>query len=62
MFFVNPCDKNLSDIMYAKVCRNEKSVFWSVWEEFDPYNEEHLSLRDVYHIEAHRLKWRVVER
>ncbi len=62
MFFVNPCDKNLSDIMYAKVCRNEKSVFWTVWEEFDPYNEEHLSLSDVYHIEAYRLKWRVVER
>lgn len=61
MFFVNPQDKNSSDILFAKVCRNEQSVFWTVWEEFDPFKEEHLSLSDLYFIEACGLKWRVVE-
>ncbi len=61
MFFHNPQQKYLSDILYAKVCRNEQSVFWTVWEEFDPYNEEHLSYSDLYFIEAYGLKWRIVE-
>ena len=61
MFFHNPQQKYLSDILYAKVCRNEQSVFWTVWVEFDPYNEEHLSYSDLYFIEAYGLKWRIVE-
>lgn len=61
MFFNNPQDNFLSDIMYAKVCKNAKSFFWTVWEEFDPCNEEHLSLNDVKYIEAYGLKWRIVE-
>ena len=61
MFFHNPQQKYLSDILYAKVCRNEQAVFWTVWEEFDPYNEEHLSCSDLYFIEAYGLKWRIVE-
>ncbi len=61
MFFANPSDNNLSDILYAKVCRNEKTVFWTVWEEFDPYDEEHLLYSDLYFIEAYGLKWRIVE-
>ena len=58
--FVNPTDKCLSDIMYAKVCKNDKSVFWTLWEDFDPYNEEHLSISDLTLIEADSLKWRIV--
>lgn len=61
MFFNNPQEKHMSDILYAKVCRNEQTVFWTVWEEFDPYNEEHLSYNDLYFIEAYGLKWRIVE-
>lgn len=60
MFFVNPQNNNLSDILYAKVCRNEQYVFWTVWEKLDPYNEEYLSLGDLYFIEAYGLKWRIM--
>jgi hypothetical protein len=49
-------------IMKAKVCRNEKSVFWTMWDGFDPDNEEHKKLSDVAFIEAKGLKWSVLER
>ncbi len=58
--FVNPSDKCLSDIMYAKVCKSDKSVFWTLWKNFDPYNEEHLSVSDLTLIEADSMKWRIV--
>ena len=29
------------DIMKAKVCRNNNYIFWTMWDEFNPYNEEH---------------------
>lgn len=58
--FINPDDNCLSDILYAKVCRNDKSIFWTVWEEFNPYDEEHLSSNDIKLIEAAGLKWRVL--
>ena len=61
MFFVNPQENKLSDMLYAKVCRNENSLFWTVWKDFDPYNEEHLLLNDIYCIESQGLKWRIVE-
>jgi len=61
MFFVNPQNNNLSDILYAKVCRNEQYLFWTVWEKLDPYNEEYLSLGDLYFIEAYGLKWRIMD-
>ncbi len=59
--FVNPSDKCLSDIMRAKVCRNNRSLFWSTWDEFDPENQEHLSRTDIIFVEAEGLKWRYVE-
>ena len=58
--FNNPSDGYLSDIMKAKVCRNDKSVFWTMWDEFDPNNEEHKLLQDVIFVEAEGLKWRFV--
>lgn len=58
--FVNPSDKLLSDILYAKVCRNDKSVFWTVWRDFDPYNAEYLSESELTLIEADSMKWRIV--
>ena len=61
MFFANLQDNCLSDILYAKVCRNKSSFFWTVWEDFDPYNEEHLALNDVKYVEGYGLKWRIIE-
>ena len=58
--FINPGDSCLSDLLYAKVCRNDKSIFWTVWEEFNPYDEEHLLSTDIKLIEAAGLKWRVL--
>ncbi len=46
--------------MKAKVCRNDKSVFWTMWDEFEPNNEEHKLLQDVIFVEAEGLKWRFV--
>jgi hypothetical protein len=60
MLFVNPSDKCQMDIMKAKVCRNERSLFWTMWEDFDPDNEEHKNLSDVAYIEAEGLKWRII--
>lgn len=48
--------------MKAKVCRNERSLFWIMWDGFDPDNEEHRDLSDVAYIEAEGLKWRVLKR
>ena len=59
LVFVNPPDKCLSNIIYAKVCRNDKSIFWTVWQEFNPNNEEHLFGTTL--IESSGLKWRIVE-
>ena len=60
MLFVNPSDKCQMDIMKAKVCRNERSLFWTMWDGFDPDNEEHKNLSDVAYIEAEGLKWRII--
>ncbi|MCR4749466.1 MAG: hypothetical protein K5877_06740 [Lachnospiraceae bacterium] len=58
--FVTPSDNCQMDIMKAKVCRNERALFWTRWDGFDPDNEEHRNLSDVAYIEAEGLKWRVV--
>lgn len=57
--FANLTDNCMSDILYAKVCKNDKSFFWTVWDEFDPTNEEHILGTTL--IEAYGLKWRIVE-
>ena len=33
---------------------------WTMWDGFDPDNEEHRKLSDVAYIEAEGLKWRAV--
>ena len=58
--FSNPSDNCMSDIMKAKVCQNEKSVFWTTWIDFDPNNIEQLSYSDVVLIEAEGLRWRYI--
>lgn len=58
--FSNPSDNCMSDIMKAKVCRNEKSVFWTSWIDFNPNKREHLSYSDVVLIEAEGLRWRYI--
>ena len=57
--FSNPQDNFMLDILYAKVCKNDKTFFWTVWDEFDPYDEEHILGTTL--IEAYGLKWRIVE-
>ena len=57
--FVNPPDKCMSDILYAKVCKSDKSIFWTTSEKFNPNDEEHLSETTL--IESSGLKWRIVE-
>ena len=58
--FVNSSDNCQMDIMKAKVCRNESSVFWTTWDEFDPDNEEHHNFHDATFIESEGLRWRVI--
>ena len=60
LFFVNPNERCLSDIYSAKVCRNDSSVFWTVYKDFDPYSEADLSARDIMLIEAEGLRWRII--
>ena len=60
MYFHNG-NKFLSDIMFAKVCKNDESYFWTVWEEFEPNNKEQLEMKDVCFIEANSVKWRIIE-
>ncbi|HAV90533.1 hypothetical protein [uncultured Eubacterium sp.] len=56
--FSNPSDNRASDILEAKLCRNDKSIFWTTWKDFDPYNKEHATYEDVILIEAEGMKWR----
>lgn len=57
--FANYRDNRLSDIMYAKVCRNNEMIFWTLWEDFDPYREDHIP--ETVLIGAYGLKWRIVK-
>ncbi len=57
--FVNPADNCMSDILYAKVCRNDSSIFWTVWKDFDPCDKAHLSGTTL--IESEELKWRMIK-
>lgn len=59
--FVNPSNNCQMDIMRAKVCRNNRSVFWIMWDEFDPEDEDHQRFNDVVFVESEGLRWRVIE-
>ena len=59
-----PCmgkDNWTAGIDYAKIVKNEEFFYWTVWEEFDPYDEEHLKFNDFILIEAKSIKWRVIK-
>lgn len=50
-----------SEIMFAKIVHNDEFYYWTVWKDFDPYNEEHLNYNDFMLIEAYEIKWRIIE-
>ena len=50
-----------SEIMFAKIVHNDEFYYWTQWEDFDPYNKEHLNYNDFMLIEARAIKWRIVE-
>ena len=47
--------------MFAKIVHNDEFYYWTVWEDFDPYNEEHFNYNDFMLIEAYEIKWRIIE-
>lgn len=50
----NDCRKN-------EMKNGLNSIFWTMWDEFNPYNEEHQKLNDVVFVESECLKWRVIK-
>lgn len=50
-----------SEILFAKIAKNDEWFYWTKWEDFDPYNEEHLSYNDFILIEARQVKWRIIK-
>lgn len=53
-------DNWTSGLVFAKIAKNDEFYYWTVWKEFDPYNNEHLEFNDFILIEAKKIKWRVV--
>jgi len=60
-FPVQGKDNWTSDINFAKIVKNDEFYYWTIWKEFDPYNDEHLEYNDFILIEAKCIKWRVIE-
>lgn len=60
--FVSPVmnDNWSSEILYGKIVKNNKYIYWTKWKDFDPYNEEHLLYNDFFLVEAYKAKWRIV--
>ena len=54
-------EDELSDILFAKIVKNDKYIYWTMWEDFDPNNEEHLNYNDFTLIEATKASWRSVD-
>jgi hypothetical protein len=50
-----------SEILFAKIVKDDNWFYWTTWKEFDPYQPEHLSYNDFMLIQAKDLKWRIVE-
>lgn len=49
-----------SEILYGKIAKNSKYIYWTNWKNFNPCNEEHLSYNDFFLVEACKVKWRIV--
>lgn len=60
-FPVEGKDNWTSGIQYAKIAKNEEFYYWTVWEEFNPYECEHLEYNDFMLIEAKKISWRIIE-
>lgn len=45
-------DNWTSGLVFAKIAKNDEFYYWTVWKEFDPYNNEHLEFNDFILIEA----------
>lgn len=61
--FLSPIGGDISlrsEIEFAKITRNQDYFYWTLWEEFDPDNQEHLNYNDFFLIEAQSVKWRIV--
>lgn len=54
-------DNWTSGIQYAKIAKNEEFYYWTVWEEFNPYDNEHLKYNDFILVEAKNVRWRIIE-
>ena len=60
-FPVEGKDNWTSDIQFAKITKNEEFYYWTVWEEFNPYECKHLEYNDFMLIEAKKISWRIIE-
>ena len=61
ILYLTPMNKEYtSDILFAKFVKTEDCIYWTTWDEFDPYNKEHLSYGDFDLIKARRAKWRII--
>lgn len=54
-------DNWTADIQFAKIAKNKEFYYWTEWEDFNPYNNEHLEYNDFILIEAKKIKWRIIE-
>lgn len=53
-------DYNLADILYAKIVKDDRYFYWTMWKEFNPFNAEHLNYNDFTLIQSRKVKWRIV--
>ena len=51
---------DIADINFAKIVKNDSNIYWTQWEDFDPYNHKHLNFNDFTLVEAKKAKWRMV--
>lgn len=50
-----------SEINFAKIVKNDKWMYWTTWEDFEPNNPEHFKYNDFILIQAQNVKWRIVK-
>ncbi|MBQ9518430.1 MAG: hypothetical protein IJR59_00850 [Firmicutes bacterium] len=62
-YYPYPCmGADLSDILFAKIVKNDKYIYLTTWKDFDPYNEEHLNYNDFMLIEAEKASYRSADK
>lgn len=60
-FFANEEPGFYQYFFYAKIVKNDEYYYWTPWEEFDPYNQEHISSDDIFMVEGRKLYYRIVQ-